>query len=601
MSWEGLMFYVTPGVTSITGWNADDNTSEGCGKSAMFNAICWCLFGCLPKDTNTDDVIKDGSKSCSVTVQLDNGDEIIRTRKPNDLYIYDDAKQETVRGKDARQTQQLIEAFIGFSYETFLQSCYFAQNSQVKFLLANEENKVKILSDLADLSSFDVARKKAHELVKDLGMKIYVLEGAKEQAEKSIELLKGQIITMRSMRGKFETEHAQRLSELDTQQAEMYTEIHYLSHNLPELTTEFFAKKEEVASALETYRKHLVDTQVNLARVSELKLRKQNLEMEVKALKEEAAQFHPHTGRGECPVCGTSVSNIDPTKLKVIAAEYKEKIVQKVKEFSALNFDTPIDLQEQHDFYKATVQAMEEDLKEIETIEFSHKAQKDKLKWLIIEQKKLTERHQKEKVKDFGDLDSRIVLINKAISEQQEQLIQVCDKIKEFKFKSDQYDVLKEGFKEVKMYAFQGMLQELNLKANEYLSQLFEQQISIKFFNGDDSGNISKIQTGIEFDGTTRSLGLFSGGQTRRIMLAVDLALSDLAQARSVKPINLLILDEYFKDLSFESMEKIYRLLEQRQGSILLVEHNEIFKQLATKTFEIEYKDGTSHVKSTDQ
>lgn len=157
--------------------------------------------------------------------------------------------------------------------------------------------------------------------------------------------------------------------------------------------------------------------------------------------------------------------------------------------------------------------------------------------------------------------------------------------------------MLKDGFKEVKMWAFQGILSELNSRANGYLNDLFDQKMEIIFTNT-EGGEISKIKTLVSIDNEQRALGLFSGGQTRRIMLAVDLALSDIAQSRSNKPINLLILDEYFKDLSENSMSKIYRLLEARKGAILLVEHNSLFDGLAANKFEIEYRNGTSYAKS---
>src|SRR5665213_2123658 len=83
-SWESLEFDFQSGVTLITGENLDDGTSEGAGKSSIANAMCWALYGQLPKDTNIDDVIRTGEKSCIVTVQLTNGCLLYTSPSPRD-------------------------------------------------------------------------------------------------------------------------------------------------------------------------------------------------------------------------------------------------------------------------------------------------------------------------------------------------------------------------------------------------------------------------------------------------------------------------------------------------------------------------------------
>jgi DNA repair exonuclease SbcCD ATPase subunit len=150
-------------------------------------------------------------------------------------------------------------------------------------------------------------------------------------------------------------------------------------------------------------------------------------------------------------------------------------------------------------------------------------------------------------------------------------------------------EALKEGYKEVKAYTFQNVLNQLSRKANKYLSELFEQPVKIKFENID-----MKIDVAVNIDGRDRPLGLYSGGQFRRIALAVDLALSDITMARSSNKLNLIILDEYCKDLSETSMNKVLNLLQARKGSTILIEHNSIFRSIVNQTFEVELRDGVS-------
>lgn len=164
LSWKELNFNISKGATLVDGWNQDDQRSEGSGKSAILNAVSWCIFGKVPKDANVDDVIKDGETSCSVVLEFDNGDAIVRSRKPNDLYLLKAGA--TVKGKDARETQTYIEEYIGCNFETFCQSVYFAQNYDKKFLSSNQEEKGKILSSIQNLQVFDKARKQVMDLLK---------------------------------------------------------------------------------------------------------------------------------------------------------------------------------------------------------------------------------------------------------------------------------------------------------------------------------------------------------------------------------------------------------------------------------------------------
>src|SRR5258708_3019078 len=174
-SWEDLNFIFHPGVTLIEGFNFDDNTPEGAGKSAIPNIVCWTLYGKIPKDGKIGQVIREGEKSGWGEVVLLNGTVVHRSRKPNDLY-FKPQESEAIRGKDARETQQLIETHIGMTFETFCQAVYFAQNYPNKFITANEVEKGKIISEIQDLGDFTEARKIATKKVGELEITLEKLE-----------------------------------------------------------------------------------------------------------------------------------------------------------------------------------------------------------------------------------------------------------------------------------------------------------------------------------------------------------------------------------------------------------------------------------------
>ena len=137
-SWADLKFNFENGITLIDGQNHDDGRAEGSGKSAVANALCWGIYGKIPKEAKIDDVITYGKKECSVTVELDNGFKIVRHRaRKNELYIEkDDVKYQE---KDSKETQKKIESIIGLSFLSFVQTVYFPQDYAKKFMTASEE------------------------------------------------------------------------------------------------------------------------------------------------------------------------------------------------------------------------------------------------------------------------------------------------------------------------------------------------------------------------------------------------------------------------------------------------------------------------------
>jgi ATPase subunit of ABC transporter with duplicated ATPase domains len=82
--------------------------------------------------------------------------------------------------------------------------------------------------------------------------------------------------------------------------------------------------------------------------------------------------------------------------------------------------------------------------------------------------------------------------------------------------------------------------------------------------------------------------------------LAVDLAIADIVASRKASKLNVLILDEYFKDLSEVSMEKCLDLLTKRKCPVILVEHNTLFKNIVENTFFARLKDGTTTESKAD-
>lgn len=691
-SWAELEFEIEKGIKLVDGWNEDDQTSEGSGKSAVLNAISWGGFGKIPKDAKVDEVIKDGESGCRVDLHFANGDSIVRSRKPNDLYIRK-ASGDIVKGKDAKETQELIEEYLGMNFETFCQSVYFAQNYDKKFLPANQEEKGKILSNIQNTSIFDKARKEVMELSKKEDKKVETLRNSIQIEDNNLRNIESQrtllakfvqdkinahVTQVRALRekrddfyalvqvGKQKVDKAQAdfdavdLSALERDEAELaavrpqfadqLAAVRYNKSQIDTVSKTILGKESEgkaLATKYQTLQAKLQTSRTTEShRLKALRANKEQilnmsanasvirLETKIKQLE----QFIANPTKN-CPSCGSELKSLDTSHTQKeldqviqeradltkqmlaqaeqiddqIEAEKREIVAQEatmeaemqgivtqlqtVSEYLSANPLPNLDaLNAQEAELVKTISGIDAAVRDLQ----SKKLVKNQLETALKlaaqslthnEQSLATAEAEMSKIQD-PDLSKE--------SEQEDQLVEAYRQISEKRGHIDtvlqqslaylsRLETLKEGFKEIKSYVFNNALKELNLRSNQYLSELFEVEASLKFTNEDQ-----KIESTVTLDGQERGLGLLSGGQNRRFNLAVDLALSDLVSSRKASKMDFLILDEYFKDLSEVSMEKCLDLLKTRTCPVVLIEHNSIFKNIVDNTFFVRLTNGTS-------
>lgn len=621
-SWAHLKFDVVKGITLIDGFNIDDGTSEGSGKSAVVNALSWGLYGKLPKDSNIDDVLRTGQSSMGVMVKFYNGDKIIRTRKPNDLLIQK-ANGKIVKGKDAKETQDLIEDYVGYNFDTFCQCAYYPQNYPKKFLISNQEDKGKILSNIQNLSLFDKARKEVMDLLKTENEKISMMTQKLELEGQGINYLNNQILMlntfMETKQKQYEKtkqeyeQHVERakaeLAQQESSKVDLQNRWTILSNELngqldngAQLTEELDGLKSTVGNLMtEKSQVHTHNRMVNQMKQSGLKSGEKYNKLNLKRAELDHFIRNPST---KCPSCGSELKNVDLSthlnELNVIDTEMAE-ILGNLKEISEYLEKNPLkDLQS----LESLERTQRTRISEIESIQSKVKARQkeiDTLKYNLMSidaNISATKQRVSQREVDLSKLQlpdntkelAQKETLTKQLNDQAEKYGHVEMLLKQAKQYAFRLEQLKEGFREIKSYVFNKALNELNHRTNKYLNDLFQVEASIKFTTEDQ-----KIETRTTLAGVERGLGLLSGGQHRRFNLAVDLALSDLVASRKASKLNVLILDEYFKDLSEASMNKCLDLLKARKSPVLIIEHNTIFKNIVDNTFFVELQDGVSH------
>lgn len=604
LSWKDLSFTFEPGLSLIDGFNYDDGRSEGVGKSSVFESLCFGLFGKTSRNVKIDEVIHEGSDSCIVRVDFLDNSYIVRSRSPNDLYIvFNDRPDVFVRGKDSKETQKIIERHVGLTFETFCQAIYFPQNYNKKFITANEEERAKILSDIQNLTVYDKARKtvsdKLKEITELLKTKEFEVFNIKTQfnqyneekarieeliknfeSQKNLKLynIKNEINTIKEEKEQYESDMMQIASSVSKEEIdEIDNNVKKLEAQINEL--QFKQKDIKNSKALKYTLRQQIDYEI------------ENREKHMKELAQP---------NGECPTCGSELNSENKlyyNHLKQVEEHINKinkninNLIEQEKELQVFDDQTLDDkilelnnnliyLQDQRKSFNAVLNKINDYQQKIKECD-------DRIQYKI-------DHYNSYQFEDCEDLKKMQNTIDLKVKEAGLALSKGESSLNIIKTEFNTFEMLKNGFREIKSYVFKGLLAELNKNANKTIFELFEQDVRLEYYNEGQEGEISKINVKIYIDGKERSIGLLSGGQFRRAQIATDLALSTLVYNRSNKLINLQIFDEAFKDLSETTVYKILELLQKQNRCTILIEHNSVIKNSIDKVYNVELKNGIS-------
>ena len=166
------------GLCLIEGQNQDTGGSNGSGKSSIFEAVVWCLFGKTTKGVAADEVIRHDvvgtpviGETC-VCVEIDHEGEkfeIYRHRKhhkhSNKVLLFAGGKDRT-SSTDAA-TQKIINKLLRLDYKSFISSVMYPQKTSNFVELTDSERK-EIFSKLIGTERFSEAQNRAKRLSKKL-------------------------------------------------------------------------------------------------------------------------------------------------------------------------------------------------------------------------------------------------------------------------------------------------------------------------------------------------------------------------------------------------------------------------------------------------
>ena len=159
----------------------------------------------------------------------------------------------------------------------------------------------------------------------------------------------------------------------------------------------------------------------------------------------------------------------------------------------------------------------------------------------------------------------------------------------------------------IKSFILDDITPFLNRRVNKYLSKLSSGKIEVVF------STRTKLKSGeererfsidvVNADGGEQYIAN-SGGEKKRIDLAINMALQDLVASRSTKKINIAVFDEAFDALDESGVEGVIELLQElskEKSTIMVVSHNEHLKSYFTNTITMVKKGGYSSILDSDK
>jgi len=195
--------------TLVIGVNKTTSTasSNGSGKTALFEALPYGLFGYTASGRHGDNAVHNFERDCLVRITgTSNGKSFVieRYRKhykhKNNLYFKVDGV--SIEGNSVKNTQKMLEQYLSIDYNLILQTCYFSPSSIRTFCGMTDSDQKGIFQALLNLDRWE----EASSLIKG---KITLLES-------NVTTIKADVKTLEAMKKKDLQQLAEQRMELTT-------------------------------------------------------------------------------------------------------------------------------------------------------------------------------------------------------------------------------------------------------------------------------------------------------------------------------------------------------------------------------------------------
>lgn len=583
--------------------------SNGVGKSSIGDAIVFALTGkTIRKFKKIEQVINNtAGKGLVVELWVDNF-KIVRTRSStSSLKIFDLSKKDSNGDpldltKGINDTQAYIAKELGFNAESqsLINLLVLTDNNKGSFLESDTPEKRKMVENYLQLEQYAEYSKSASEALKEQKSNIKDFQKELERAEIYLEDAKSRLISDESLEenwkknkkfelnaliSKFKSKQEE-LGKSDNGKAlleyeEAQTKIVEINSKIKELQTEL----EPFPSFIDLLKK---DLEKNNVQKNELSLKIQKIKSDCitsKSLITQNNSIVNDLNSQKCKSCGffdeetskkaAKIVEEETIKLNELTKQY-ESISKELNDQTALVSTIEQSFKLNNDKFNAlnnNLDSLRVNLTSLSKIEKPEKTSDEK----VIEEQmselknqillKKEEYEGKSPYVEILEKDKADILKNeKNLENKKKELDKVSELIPYYEFWVKAF-----GEKGIRKFVIDGIIPPLNNRIHYWLNYLIDNKIKLEF----DSELNERIERNPS-DGDEFVYSAMSGGEKRRLNLAVSQAFSYITTLATGSCPSIIFLDEVATNIDQVGINNVYNMIKElsKERQVLVTTHD---------------------------
>ncbi len=550
------------GINLITGENRDKGGRNGVGKSSFIESLYWVLFGSTIRDIKRERIIHNQSKNgCEVKLffsvtSTNKNDEYILTRsiEPNKVHL--SCNGIDITRSSMPKTDELIKELIGANEDVFQNAVIMTANNTTPFMGQKKVDKRKFVEGVLNLSIFSNMLLQVRSDFNDVKKESDITSNLFLDKQKNLEIYQTQFLKeentksqkVKSLQEKIEN-NKNKLNQISLlNEEDLLTKQKSLSETISSSEKKIEKLESLALECSQKYNTFLSSEQEINFNISQLTKQKKSLLQKTK----------------ECPTCKRPYEESDKECVSNLIKEIEGKI--ELQEESLETVKKELKVQQKNcdvitqNIFKLKNQA-KSNTEEMLSLSMVHKD--------VAHLSELNRDIEKQ-IEELNSAENSFEILIKTVSDE--------IKLEELKLESLQkrlsvlesakYVVSEEG---VKTFIIKKMLALLNSRLNYYL-QALEAPCRCEF-------NEMFEETIRNDQGVECSYYNFSGGERKRIDLAILFMFQDLLRSQTGTSFSLSMYDELFDSaLDEKGVDKILDILKDRvekyKENIYIISHN---------------------------
>lgn len=582
-----FVFPREPGLYFMQGVNEVEPRlgANGAGKSTIWDALTWCLFGKTPRGLKAGEVCnwesKKGTRVVLVFHDL-NGVEYTTTRTWGPISWRVRVRDVIGNQGDfddeydlAKDPSNPIMACLRLEFSPFL-NCILMAQGQPMFLDQKADAQATLFSDVMGLDRWLEYSGAASTKASAQDSISRVLESELSRARGQLEALAGDDLADSSK--EWETKREARLNELEAEYARLLDKLKKEQDKVVDLDERTQNQRALVAKLREPVENLKRDSHEIEARISDYRITLAGDQRDLDQLNDQLDHLKDHE---VCPAC----------KQRLPKADYQAHVSEVRAKWRKAK--ARVDVAE--DQIKKDAPKLARTAQELQTAEGAHldaqitldgllgdlAAARREVSTLNRELDRIEE--QSEEVE--GQANPYEAMQKKALEDRQELTQKIRGTQRKLDDSNYRYSILSywvRGFKELRLQLIAEALTELEIEVNSCVAALglLDWELRFQVDRETKGGNIQRGFSVLVKSPRNESLvpwESWSGGEAQRLRLAGTMGLSNLIRSRSGTELELEVWDEPTRDLSPQGVQDLLESLaaraQQEQRMIWLVDH----------------------------